>query len=639
MTPHRPFSGKHSAALPAGAHRSRFAGLSRRSAIALLCLLAIAGLWLTTLQRIAFQREQAEAAAIDANANLSIAFERQVFRTLKAAEQVSVFVREQYLRHGAGIDLGRWIEQGVIRETMFTIISIVDENGEVVSSSLPVGAVNYADREFFIAQREATDDALFISPPVLGRVSGQWRIPMSLRITRADGSFGGVVVISVDPDSITGFHRLVRLGDRGLLEVTGLDGIVRGRRIGNENSFGLAAGELPWFQRRAQARDGSLIDDGTAIDGVARIVSYRSVADYPLMVAVGTAYDDDLATVMQRRSSYLMMASGATAVLIVLSVLLAMALARQRSASEALAASEALFRATFHQAATGIAHIAPDGRILGANEKFCRMLGHDEDELRARTVFDLCEASCREEAQRFFTQRLSAAASDASALSPEIEKTYRRKDGSTLWVCEALGVVNDAHGQPDFLVAVTQDISARKTLEARLSHDALHDPLTGLANRALFENRLGKMLESARRHGHVVAVLYIDLDGFKAVNDSGGHAAGDALLQQVARRLEGCVRAEDTVSRFGGDEFCIALTTLARQADCVPVAEKIVRALAEPFDYDGGPVRISASVGVARFPGDGEDGVALVASADAAMYAAKNAGKNRVCLSTPVGAA
>src|SRR5690606_12904262 len=134
--------------------------------------------------------------------------------------------------------------------------------------------------------------------------------------------------------------------------------------------------------------------------------------------------------------------------------------------------------------------------------------------------------------RQFLEHRLSAW---SPVFSQEIEKLYRRKDGATLWVCEAIGVVTDVRGRPDFLVAVTQDITARKDLEARLAHDALHDPLTGLPNRVMFVDRLARVLESARRHQTLAGVLYIDLDGFKDVNDTRGHAAGDALLQQVSR--------------------------------------------------------------------------------------------------------
>ena len=603
-------------------------------AIALACVAAIAGLWLVTLQRIAFEREQAVASAMRSNSGLAIAFEQQVFRTLKAAEQVAAFVREQYLRQGAGINLREWVAQGVIREAMFTIVSVVDEQGDIVSSSQETGAVNYADRAFFQALQNDARDELFVSPPVLGRVSGQWRIPMALRIVRGDGSFGGVVVMSVDPANFTAFYRQADLGDQGLLELAGLDGVVRGRKTGGTASFGADAQGLPWFQRRATEPEGDLVDAGGAVDGVPRIVSYRSMAGYPLMVTVGTAYDEVLAPVMQRRANYLAVAAGASAALLCFALLLIAVLARQRAVADALASSEGLFRATFHQAATGIAHIAPDGRILRANDKFCRMLGYSLDELRQRTVFDLGDEDERDAARRFVAQRLSA---HSPVFSPEMEKAYRRKDGSVLWVYEALGVVKDAKGRPDFLVAVTQDISARKELEASLSHDALHDALTGLPNRVMFHDRFARVLESALRYGRHAAVLYVDLDGFKAVNDHWGHAAGDVLLQQVARRLEGCVRAEDTVARLGGDEFGIVLATIERADDCGIVAGKVLAALAQPFTLDGAVARISASVGGALLPRHGHDAQALLAQADAAMYAAKQAGKNRFSLEAVPG--
>lgn len=600
-------------------------------AIALGCIAAVAGLWLVTLQRVAFEREQAVASAMQSNANLAIAFEQQVVRTLKAAEQVAAFVREQYLQQGTDINLRDWVARGVIREPMFTIISVVNEQGDIVSSSQETGAVNYSDRAFFQALQRSERDELFVSEPVLGRVSGQWRIPMALRIVREGGRFGGVVVMSVDPTNFTDFYRQADLGAQGLLELTGLDGVVRGRKSGGKVSFGADARSLPWFQRQAAAPEDDLIDAHGAVDGVPRILSYRSMAGHPLMVTVGSASSEVLEPVMQRRAGYLALAAGASVALLCFGALLIVVLARQRAVADALASSEGLFRATFHQAATGIAHITPEGRILRANDKFCRMLGYSLQELRQRDLFALSDEGEREAVRRFLAQRLVA---HSPVLSPEMEKAYRRKDGGLLWVYEALGLVKDAQGRPDFLVVVTQDISAHKELEMRLSHDALHDALTGLPNRVMFNDRFARVLESARRYGRRAAVLYVDLDGFKSVNDQWGHAAGDQLLQQVARRLEDCVRAEDTVARLGGDEFGIVLAAIDQVEDCEVVADKVLSAMAQPFVLDSAVAQVSASVGAGLYPRHGSDADALLAQADAAMYAAKQAGKNRFSTDT-----
>lgn len=614
---------------PAGdpSHRCRIKPLN--AAIAAACLLAVVALWLITLQRVAFERDQAVAAAMKSNSNLAIAFEQQVFRTLKAAEQVAVFVRDRYQQQGPAVDLRELIDQQLIRETSFSIVSVVSENGDILSSTsrLASSAINYADREFFIAQRTPGEDTLFISQPVLGRVSRHWQIPMSLRISRPDGSFGGVVVMSVPPTDFTDFYLQADLGQQGLLELGKLDGGVLSRTTGSHNEFGLDATSLAWFQRRREQSEGGFVDDGKATDGVARIVSYRTMTDYPLMVTVGTAYEDELAPTRHRENSYLLMAGGATLALLTFACLLILMLARQRNAVSAVRASEALFRATFHQAAMGIAHIAADGRIIGANEKFCRMLGYSQEELHARTIFDLGDRHEEDRVRQQLQQGLSAPLAPSS---PEIEKTYRRKDGSILWVCEALSAVTGADGRARFLVAVTQDITARKELEERLSHAALHDPLTGLPNRLMFMDRFDQVLESARRHGGLAGILYIDLDGFKEVNDKLGHATGDRLLCEVGRRLQSCVRAEDTVARFGGDEFGVVLASLGKAADCEAVARKIIDALATPFGLEAGTaIRVSASVGAAVHPVHGTEAALLLNLADTAMYVAKNAGRNQ----------
>jgi diguanylate cyclase (GGDEF)-like protein len=174
-----------------------------------------------------------------------------------------------------------------------------------------------------------------------------------------------------------------------------------------------------------------------------------------------------------------------------------------------------------------------------------------------------------------------------------------------------------------------RDVTARQALEDELRHQAFHDGLTGLANRALFEEHLVQALARARRHGQPVAVLFLDLDDFKTINDSLGHEAGDALLREAAIRIASAVRADDTAARLGGDEFAVLAETFAHDDDALIIATRLLAALAEPFEVAGRELRVSASVGLAW--SDGSIGVReLMRDADTAMYAAKDAGKNTI---------
>jgi len=594
-------------------------------AIALFSIFLIGAIWVATTQRIHFERAEAIDGAIKVNSNLVMALEEQTVRTFKAAEQVALFVRHEYAMLGSSLNMAGYIEHGVIKEKIFTIISVVNEHGDIVLSTMGTGPVNYADREFFTFHRQHPNNELFISKPVLGRISGTRQIPMSIRIDKADGTFGGVVVLSVDPGYFTGFYQQADLGRRGVVALVGLDGIVRARRVGPVNSYGENIGESPAFAGRTPNPLGSYIATDRD-DGVRRIYSYRTLQHYPLLlVLVGTAETEVLARFRQRERNYYVAAVLASALIVAFAFFLIAALSRQRRAVEALSSSEAQFRATFNQAAMGIAHIAPDGRFLRANQKLCNLLGYSERELLTRTLLGITDPADVDEAGRFQGQLL---VDDTRSFTPEIEMRYVRKDGSTIWVCVAAGLVRNPSGQPDYFVTVTQDISKRKELQERLAHQAHHDSLTQLANRALCYDRLEQALVQAQRRKQEVGFLFIDLDGFKDVNDSLGHGCGDQLLQQVAARLTRCVRSEDTVGRLGGDEFAIVLSEIAKKADCELVARKIVDALAEPFRLDKHEVRVSASIGIATYPDDGDHVGMLVRHADMAMFCAKKAGKN-----------
>lgn len=185
------------------------------------------------------------------------------------------------------------------------------------------------------------------------------------------------------------------------------------------------------------------------------------------------------------------------------------------------------------------------------------------------------------------------------------------------------------------IAAIYNDVTKEKQAEAQMQHMAHYDALTGLPNRALFSDRLQQALAKAKRSEAHLALLFLDLDKFKPVNDSLGHAVGDVLLAEVGKRLQACVRESDTVSRLGGDEFVVLLPTIEAEPDAMLVAEKIRDALNQPFELAGHHIGISASIGVAVYPQHGSDEHTLTKNADAAMYIAKNAGHNNARLYQP----
>lgn len=211
--------------------------------------------------------------------------------------------------------------------------------------------------------------------------------------------------------------------------------------------------------------------------------------------------------------------------------------------------------------------------------------------------------------------------------------------------CGVLGVFSRRPGRftaedVHFLQSIANALGSaieRSGSDERLSYLAQFDSLTGLPNRTLVRDRLGQVLTQAQRTRHQAGVIFIDLDGFKPVNDNYGHGAGDELLKRVAERLKQCVRAGDTVGRLAGDEFAIVLSALARAEDARLVAQKVVAALTSPFQVDGHAIRVSASLGIALYPGDGETVDTLLKHADSAMYSAKAQGRNTYRFYRPKG--
>jgi diguanylate cyclase (GGDEF)-like protein/PAS domain S-box-containing protein len=298
----------------------------------------------------------------------------------------------------------------------------------------------------------------------------------------------------------------------------------------------------------------------------------------------------------------------------------AAALSHKR-AVEALRASEERYRQLFERNLAGVFRTTADGRVLDCNEAFARLYGYSGlDDLRSIDASALYPEPLD---RTVFLERLRSAGALANH-----EARGRRRDGSLIWTLENVTFLPGGDGEPAILEGTIFDITERKRAEAQIQHLAFHDALTGLPNRALLDDRLALAIARGRRGRSGLALLFVDIDHFKSVNDSRGHGAGDRLLHAVAERLRVCVREEDTVARVGGDEFVIVFHGVSGAADARRMAEKIRAAIALPFAISDEMLAVTASIGIALFPQHGAEPEALIRSADDAMYGVKARGRN-----------
>ena len=285
--------------------------------------------------------------------------------------------------------------------------------------------------------------------------------------------------------------------------------------------------------------------------------------------------------------------------------------------------AEEQYRTIFEENSIGICNSTADGRFLSVNPAFARMFGYDSPEemlarvLNARQLY--VDAKHRREIGRQLREQ---------GKCEDRELQGYRKDGSTIWIRASVRAVHNADGSFLYYVGAAENITEHKCLEERVQFLAYYDALTGLPNRTLLQDRLTKALASARRRKDKVALLFLDLDGFKTINDSLGHSVGDLVLKEVAERLKKWAREQDTVARVGGDEFLIVLTAVKDISDAAVAAERLMDAITAEFVVQGHFLGISCSIGISIFAERGRDGETLIKNADAAMYCAKESGRN-----------
>ena len=306
-----------------------------------------------------------------------------------------------------------------------------------------------------------------------------------------------------------------------------------------------------------------------------------------------------------------------------------------RAASEdALYAERERARVTLNSIGDAVISTDPAGRVTYINPAAEKMTGWSRHEARGRTlteVFHLLDGDTREPAPN----PMELAVEKNQIVGLPNHAVLLRPDGSESAIEDSIAAIHDMDGQITGAVMVFRDVSEARAIELKLSHLAQHDALTDLPNRTLLTDRLSHSIALAQRHKRQLAVLFIDLDRFKQINDSLGHAVGDKVLRAVAKRLMAVVRGSDTVGRLGGDEFVVVLSEVENAQNAARHAERIHAALTESIAIAEHDLQITISIGVSIFPDDGEEADTLITCADAAMYHAKENGRNTYQFFTP----
>ncbi|MPZ38117.1 MAG: EAL domain-containing protein [Rhizobiales bacterium] len=580
-------------------------------------------------------RNDAIQHAISESGNIAAVLAGQMSRSLHSIDAVLLEIRSA----NKGLDIStpeklrsiydRKEMHDTMREHLASLpqifnIVIADENGQLVVSTAawPTPPINISDRDYFKSARARTDGKLSTSVPIRNRIDGNQTIVFARRLETASGAFAGVIFASVNSNYFEAIYGSTQSIRSLIFNLIREDGTILFRHPDPVGFAGKRLSQEATWQDSLQRGTRSFRILAKS-DGNYRYVSVRPVPEYPLFVNISITENTALAGWL-RRSATIGLGSAA---LLLCSIYLLIAITRQfrslsKSETSLLRTSQQL-DAALNNMAHGISMFDSRNRLVVCNNQYAAMYHLTPDQVKpgapARDILEARVAAGAAPASRSFAADRLADMSQGKDYSI----TDYLRDGRVI-------AINHQRMANGGWVAVHHDITVQKRAEAELAHMARYDALTGLANRALFLEKVNEGLARMANQGDPFSVLMLDLDRFKQVNDSLGHAIGDSILKAVADRLRRLVRDDDVVARLGGDEFAIIQTSDTNQHDQATVlANRILSILTEPYDIDGRKIVIGTSIGITLAPYDAVTADALVGHADLALYKAKSEGRNR----------
>lgn len=630
------------AAAPApspGLRLGRWAALSRSSkgllvvgAALLLLMMLVVGLTVWKARNTALDEARQHLG------KLGIAIGEQTARSIQAVDIMVETVRtaivdahidtpERFKAELGGLPLHEDLrnrDKTLPQADAFTVIAA---DGKLVNFSRqwPIPPTDLSDRDYYLYLRDHNETGAFISRPVQNRGNGQWTVYLVRRVNGPSGEFLGLVLGAIDLAYFTDFYRALTVGAGTTVTLLKSDGTAltsypTTARIGEK----LPAAS-PWHGMVALRKQDAFTTPGVLAPGL-RVVSVNPLKDYPLVVNVSLAEWDTLAT--WRWSATAACVGTGCAVVCVLLLLWALMLqlerlettkrllqdqsAKLQSSQDDLAEKSTALETTLEHMNQGIIMVDSRHAVAVCNSRAIEMLGLPADLVRTRPLLKDLIA--------YRPDVLRAVDPDMAGRTTVYE---RRLENGRILEMEAVPLASGG------IVETFTDITDRRSSEERIRYFAHHDNLTKLVNRVVFQEQLEAAIGLADRSRWRIAVLYLDLDGFKHVNDTLGHAAGDELLVEVAVRLRSSVRDSDTVARMGGDEFAIIQPFIDQPAAATGLAERLVALISQPFDIEGVQCTVGISIGIAVYPQDAGTTGELLINADKALYRAKALGRGR----------